>query len=96
MTVFKEIKEIAKCMSKVYRLSEKLANDGFDCDGIEWPTATFVSLDKEDIAHFKGTNGVTEGYFVDQWTGYSGDDFHGELYFKTDVPGQYVRVHFNL
>ncbi len=96
MTVFKEIKEIAKCMSKINRLAEKLAHDGLDCDGIVWPTATFVSLDKEDIEHFQDTNGVTEEYFVDQWVGYCEDDFHGELYFKTDVPGQYVRVHFDL
>lgn len=95
METFKEVKEIAKCVSKIGFLAKKL-DALMDTDGIEWYTAQFVSLDKEDIEHFKNTNGVTEEYFVDQWTGYCEDDFHGELYFKTDVPGQYVRVHFDM
>ena len=96
MTIYKEAKGIAKCVSKMYRLAEKLGERGFDNDGINWTTAKLVSLGKEDIEHFKDTNGVTEEYFVDQWTGYCEDDYHGELYFKTDVPGQYVRVHFDM
>lgn len=40
--------------------------------------------------------GVTDEYYVDQWAGYAEDDYHGELYFKTNVPGQYVRVHFDM
>jgi len=61
-----------------------------------WREQLIPTYGKEDIDHFKNTNGVTEEYFVDQWTGYCEDDFHGELYFKTDVPGQYVRVHFDM
>lgn len=95
METFKEVKEIAKCVSKIGTLVKRLEAH-MDIDGIEWYTAQFVSLDKEDIELFKNTNGVTEEYFVDQWTGYCGDDFHGEMYFKTDVPGQYVRVHFDM
>ena len=96
MKVYDEVKYIAMCMEKMYRLAKKLGDKGFDNEGINWTTATFVTLDKEDIEHFKDTNGVTEDYFVDQWTGYSEDDYHGELYFKTKVPGQYVRVHFDM
>lgn len=95
MITFKEVKEIAKCVSKIGTLVDRL-EDCIDTDGIEWYTAAFVSLDKDDIEHFKNSNGVTEEYFVEQWTGYSEDDYYGELYFKTDVPGQYVRVHFHM
>lgn len=95
MKTFKEVKEIAKCVSKIGMLVDKL-EDYIDTDGINWYTATFVLLDKEDIENFKNSNGVTEDYFVNQWTGYCGDDYCGELYFKTDVSGQYVQVHFDM
>lgn len=95
MNTFKEVKEIAKCVSKIGTLVDRL-KDYIDTDGINWYTAVFVSLDKDDIEHFENSNGVTEEYFVNQWTGYSADDYYGELYFKTDVPGQYVRVHFHM
>lgn len=95
MEAFNEVKEIALRVSEIGTLVDKL-EDYIDTEGINWYTAAFVSLDKEDIEHFEKTNGVTESYFVDQWTGYAEDDYHGELYFKTDVPGQYVRVHFDM
>lgn len=96
MNRYKEIKQIAKCMTKIMYLIEKLEKGGFDADGIDWTSAEFVSLDKEDIRHFENTNGVTEDYYVDQWTGYCEDDYFGYLYFKTDVNGQYVKVHFEM
>lgn len=94
MKVYKEIKEIAKLNSKKKHLVAKLVGANFDTEGIAWDTAKFVSLSKEDIEVFENTNGVTEDYFVSQSCGYLGDDFYGHLYFKTDVPGQYVRVYF--
>lgn len=94
MKVYKEIKEIAKLNSKKKHLVAKLVGADFDTEGIAWDTAKFVSLSKEDIEAFENTNGVTEDYFVSQSCGYLGDDFSGHLYFKTDVPGQYVRVYF--
>lgn len=95
MKTFKEVKEIAKCVAKIGRLAEKM-HDYIDTDGIEWYTATFVSLTKEDIDDFEENNGVTEEYFVTQSTGYCEDCYYGELYFKTDVPGQYVRVNYDM
>lgn len=94
MKIFKEVKEIAKAMSKVRNLSMKMA-EYIDPEGIDWSSAAFVSLDKEDIEHFDESE-ITDEYFVDQWTGYCEDDYHGYLYFKTDVPGQYVRVRFDM
>ena len=92
MEIYKEIKEIAKAMAKVKHLAEKIS-EKIDTEGFDWASAEFVSLDKEDIKHF-GFEGTTDEYFVDQWTGYCEDDYHGYLYFKTDVPGQFVRVYF--
>lgn len=94
MEIYKEIKEIAKAMAKVKHLAEKIS-EKIDTEGFDWASAEFVSLDKEDIKHF-GFEGTTEDYYVDQWTGYCEDDYHGYLYFKTDVPGQYVRVYFQM
>lgn len=94
MQVYKEVKEIAKCNEKRNHLASQLSDHGFENDDIDWNTAQFVSLSKESIAHFKDTCCETEDYFVSQSVGYLGDDFYGYLYFKTDVPGQYVKVFF--
>lgn len=95
MNVYKEIKEIAKYVSKIKLLAESLSNQ-IDTEGIDWNSAQIVTLDEEDIEHFKNTRGETDDYFVDQWTGYCEDDFYGNLYFKTNVKGQYVKVHFEM
>lgn len=94
MIVYKEIKEIAKSNAKIAHLVQKLEDKGFDAYGIEWNTTTFVSLSKEDIESLNLSE--TEGYYVSQSQGYIEDDFFGHLYFKTNVPGQYVRVYFQM
>lgn len=91
MNIYKEIKEIAKCNSKIERLVDKLS-EKFDVgEDIEWDTAIFVSMKDEDL---KRLDLVDDDYYSDHHKGYWEDDFYGWLYFKTDVPGQYVRVHF--
>ena len=91
MNIYKEIKEIAKCNSKIERLVDKLS-ERFDVgDDIEWNTAIFVSMKDEDL---KRLDLVDDDYYSDHHKGYWEDGFYGWLYFKTDVPGQYVRVHF--
>ena len=96
MNIYKEIKEIAKLNSKREFLAGKLAQK-IDCEGILWDTAEFVTLSREDIkTMFDPQREVTEDYYVDQSVGYCGDDFYGYLYFKTDVPGQYVKVYFEM
>ena len=97
MKVYSEIKEITECVSKINTLIEKLDSDyGLDVFGIDWTTVEFVSLDDEDIEYFKNINGVTDDYFVDQRPVYCENDFHGNLYFKTDIPSQYVKVYCDL
>jgi hypothetical protein len=95
MKEFKKIKQIAKVIEEVRDLVKQLSNE-LDTEGIDWASAEFVTLDKEDIKHFKDHNGETEEYFVKEWTGYSKDDFYGYLYFKTDIPEQYVRVYYHM
>ena len=91
MKIYKEIKEIAKCNSKIERLIDRLS-ERFDVgDDIEWNTAIFVSMKDKDL---KRLDLVDDDYYSDHHKGYWEDDFYGWLYFKTDVPGQYVRVHF--
>ena len=94
MNTYKEIKEIAKCVSKIQRLVKKL-EEKIDTDDIDWERAELVSLTKEQIRRFEKTNGVTDDYFVEQHqSGYIEDSFYGWLWFKTDVNGQYVKVPF--
>ena len=94
MKIYKEIKQIAKKKEQIKSLVTELTNKGVDIDGIEWWSAEFVTLSKKAIEYFKSHNGETDEYFVDQSTGYSEDDYFGYLYFKTDVPAQYVRVYY--
>lgn len=94
MNEYKEIKKIAKAMAKVKYLVEKIS-EKIDAEGIDWTSAEFVNLSKKNIEHF-GIEGTTEDYYVEQWAGYLEDDFHGYLYFKTDVPAQYVKVRFDI
>lgn len=94
MNTYKEIKEIAKCVSKIQRLAKKLEEE-LCIDGMDWERAELVSLTKEQIRRFEKTNGVTFSYFVEQHQyDYSEDSYYGWLWFKTDVNGQYVKVPF--
>lgn len=95
MNVYKEAKEIAKCNAKIQSLAAKLS-EKIDAEGLDWSSATFVSLSKEDIDDFNPVTSVTEDYLVDQSTGYCEDDYYGYVYFKTDVPGQFVRVYYEM
>ncbi len=97
MEIYKRIKKIAQKQAQIGILVRQLIDfDNLDVEGIEWNTATFVTLSKADIKIFQNTGGETEDYYVYQSTGYCGDDFYGYLYFKTDVPNQYVRVYFSM
>lgn len=96
MRKYKEIKAIASAMEKVRNLAAEIDKKyGEIAEGVDWTTAEFVSLTKEDVQYFKARGGETENYFVEQNTGYSEDYFYGNVYFATDVPGQYVKVLFD-
>lgn len=93
MNVYPEVKKICSLNLKMAELIKKLS-DKIDLGGVRWETAEFVKLNKQDIEYMKERYYETNDYFTEQHVGYQEDDFYGYLYFKTDVPGQYVRVYF--
>ncbi len=96
MNLYKEMKRIAMLNAKREKLIKSL-EEKIDIDGFCFGTACLVGLTNDDIKRFKETgNYVDDDYFVEQHTGYLGDDFYGYVWFKTDVPGQYVRIYFSM
>ena len=96
--IYKEIKRIACLNAQINRLANIL-RERLDDYGIDWYSAELVSgLAVGERGLYHGETYIAEwcdDYFVDQHTGYCEDDFYGHLYFRTDVPGQYVKVYYN-
>ena len=99
MPIYKAAKRIACLNAQLARQVESM-NQKIDPDGIEWNSAKLVSgFTACDGKLYYGDLPVAEWadeYYVDQTQGYSEDNYYGWLYFRTDVPGQYVRVHFDM
>lgn len=99
MPIYKAAKRIA-CLNAQLARQAELMNQEIDPDGIEWYSAELVSgLTARDGKLYYGDLPVAEWadeYYADQTQGYSEDNYYGWLYFRTDVPGQYVRVHFDM
>lgn len=93
MNIYPEIKKIATSVAKINRLAEQVSQK-MDIEGIEWFTAELVHLNHEQIKRLGEC--VDNDYYCNQWQGYIEDSFHGYLYFKTNVPGEFVRVHFDI
>lgn len=103
MTIIPELKKIASLNAKKNRLAEIVAQkigDG-DTDGIDITEAYLVSGCSVKDGHLYHNDSqldncglVDDLYFCKQYTGYLEDDYYGTLYFKTDVPGQFVAVPF--
>ncbi|HWP50763.1 MAG TPA: hypothetical protein VN626_03590 [Clostridia bacterium] len=100
MNIYPEIKKIAGNNAAIQRLAGKL-KDKLDCDGLNWQDARLIDgcTEKDDNLYKDGHKLAHDGlvdddYYCDQYTGYCEDDFHGTLYFKTNVPGQFVAVPF--
>lgn len=100
MPIFKAAKRIA-CLNAQLARHVELISQEIDADGIEWYSAELVSgLTVRDGELYSGDLPVAEWgdeYYVNQTQGFFyADDYCGWLYFRTDVPGQYVRVHFDM
>ena len=102
MTIIPELKKIAALNSKIKRLAE-IAGQKIDADGLGLESAYLISGCKEKGGHlYRGdarldnSGLVDDVYYCDQHTGYCEDYFFGTLYFKTDVPGQFVAVPFDM
>lgn len=100
MIIIPEIKKIAGCRDKIKHLSD-LVSQKIDTDGLDFESAYLVSGCRERDGHlYQGgvrldTDGlVTDLYYCNQYIGCYGGTFYGMLYFKTNVPGQFVAVPF--
>lgn len=103
MNIYPEIKQIAGAMDRIHRLANKLKYK-CDCSCVDWYTAKLIDgiTEKGGFIYdeagnclnddYKGT--VDDDYYCMPYSGYRGDNTYGYLYFKTNVPGQFVRVYY--
>lgn len=102
MTIIPELKKIAGLNAKIKRLAGIVA-EKVDASGMGLESAYLISGCKEKNGHLyqdgvrlDNSGLVDDVYYCDQHTGYCEDYFFGTLYFKTDVPGQFVAVLFDM
>lgn len=100
MKIIPELKKIAGLNDKIDRLA-KIVGEKMDADGLDIRGAYLISGCSAKGEHLycdghrlDNCGLVDDLYYCNQYTGYCEDDFYGTLYFKTDVPGQYVAVPF--
>lgn len=102
MIVFPEFKKIAGKNAAIERLAKKLSMK-MDVDGLYFDRAYLIEGCKEEGGHLlhggvalDNAGLVDDLYYCNQSTGYCEDDYFGTLYFKTNVPGQFVAVPFEM
>ena len=100
--IYPEFKKIAGMNAAIERLAEKVLMK-MDVDGLDFKNAYLIDGCKEKGGHLiqggvalDNVGLVDDLYYCDQSTGYCEDDFYGTLYFKTNVPGQFVAVPFEM
>lgn len=102
MEIIHEIKMIAAANAKRDHWIKQLELSGkVDMDGLNLECAELIDGCKEkndglyrNDCRLDNSGLVDDQYYCDQNTGYCEDDFYGTLYFKTNVPGQFVQVPF--
>lgn len=104
MRVLPEIKKIAGAVDKINRLAKQL-EEKMDCEDMDFRYAYLLSgckerneklYDKDNRRLDNGGGIVDDLYYCCQHTGYCEDDYYGTIYFKTNVPGQFVAVPFQM
>ena len=103
MPIYKEVKKIA-CLNaqREYLINRLRASDldELDLEGMYWEGAELVEgLSGRSDGLYEDGHMVAENcgtYYVAQSHGYCEDDYYGYVYFRTDVPGQFVKVYFNI
>ena len=105
MNIYPEIKKIAELNEEIKQLIEKLDTQ-LDIDGLDFAAAYFIKDCEEKNNHLYDAEGnqidndpdgvVDDDYYCCQYTGYCEDDFYGTVYYKTDIPGQFVAVPFQM
>lgn len=108
MKIIPELKKIACLNSKIDYLAGVLRKSAYVeeleiGDALDLRSAMIVSGLHVEKGHLYNKNGcrldnaglVDDLYYCWQCAGCCEDDYYGILYFKTDVPGQYVAVPFD-
>lgn len=102
MIIIPELKKIAGANAKIKRLAE-IVGQKMDADGLCLESAYLISGCSakgkhlyQDGHRLDNYGLINDLYYCDQHTGYCEDHFYGTLYFKTNVPGQYVAVPFDM
>lgn len=102
MNVYPELKKIAGLNKRIQQLSENLVNK-IDLGDLNLSSATLICGCSEKQGHLyhngaRLDNGglVDNDYYCCQYDGLCEDDYFGTVYFKTDVPGQFVAIKFGL
>lgn len=102
MIIYPEIKKIAGALRKIEKLTAVLA-EKTDTEGLDFKGCYLVDGCREVNGHLyrdgcRLDNGglVDDTYYCDQHGGDCEDNYYGTLYYKTNVPGQFVAVPFSM
>lgn len=102
MIIYPEIKKIAGALRKVERLSNALA-EKIDTEGLDIRNCCLVDGCREVNGHLyrhgrrlDNSGLVDDEYYCNQYVGYCEDDYYGTIYYKTNVPGQFVAIPFEM
>ena len=100
MVIYPELKKIAALNDKIERLAAAFEEKS-SAEGLDLRAATLITgcREKNGYLYQNGVRldngGITDNeYYCRQYSGYCEDDFYGTLYFKTDVPGQFIAIPF--
>lgn len=101
MPYAKDLKKLAMMNARQARMMKHIVDTAdLDTDGLELQSATLITgcTERNGKLYRDGCwLGNNEGeYYCEQHQGYIEDCFHGYLYFKTDVPGEFVRIFFDM
>ena len=101
--ILKEPEQICLAVLEIEGLVKQLVEIDEDYKYADWTHAEFVEGLEEDedaMILLHDGNQIAEygddNYFVNQWTGYAPDDYHGYMYFRTNRSGVYVKVYYEM
>jgi len=101
MHIYPELKKIAGKNAAIKRLTEQL-EEKIDCADLHLQEAYLVDGCSEKDGHLYHKGGrldsdglVDNEYYCKQSNGFLEDEYSGTMYYKTDVPGQFVAVPFS-
>ena len=101
----KAIKKMGEHIEQINFLKEFLQNEDFFF-GIDWAVVDIYRKCKIEngILYDFAWNALSDDgncmdeeipYFVNQYTGYCGDDYHGTMYVKVDDDNTFVAIHYD-